>query len=224
MTTSVLLFVLAGVVAVLDWVTVDRRLFRLEYLFKPATVALLIGAAVSAHLGTSEPWVLAALGFGLVGDVSLLVARDGDLMLAGDGEPDVPLLVGLGAFLLGHVCYVVGFVRSGVHPVPLLAGVLVAGGIAGLTLPQVLRGALSAAGRTFAVVVAGYAAVLATMAAFAAGTQLVATAIGGVLFLLSDTLIARGRFVAPVPRGPLLVIVSYHLAQFLLVLGLVRAF
>ena len=144
-------------------------------------------------------------------------------MLAGDGEPDLPFVAGLGAFLVGHVCYVVAFVRAGVHGLPLLAGVLVVGGIAGLSLPQVLRGAARAVGRSFAGVVAVYAGVLAVMAVFAAGTQLVATAIGGVAFLVSDTLIARERFVAPVPRGPLAVIVTYHLAQFLIVLGLVRS-
>lgn len=213
---SVLLFVLAGVVAVLDWVAVDQRLFRLEYLFKPATIALLIAATVTAHLGPSEPWVVAALALGLIGDVGL--------MLAGAGEPDVPFIAGLGAFLVGHLCYLVAFVRFGIQGVPLVAGLLVVAGIAGLSLPQVLRGAARAAGRRFAVVVGIYAGVLALMAIFAAGTQLVATAIGGLLFLTSDTLIARSRFVAPVPRGPLVIIVTYHLAQFLIVLGLVRAF
>ncbi|MDQ2797246.1 MAG: lysoplasmalogenase [Actinomycetota bacterium] len=213
---SVLLFVLAGVVAVLDWMAVDQRLFRLEYLFKPATIALLIAATVTAHLGPSEPWVVAALALGLIGDVGL--------MLAGAGKPDVPFIAGLAAFLVGHLCYLVAFVRFGIQGVPLVAGLLVVAGIAGLSLPQVLRGAARAAGRRFAVVVGIYAGVLALMAIFAAGTQLVATAIGGLLFLTSDTLIARSRFVAPVPRGPLVIIVTYHLAQFLIVLGLVRAF
>ena len=29
--------------------------------------------------------------------------------------------------------------------------------------------------------------------------------------------------VAPVPRGPLLVIITYHLAQFLILIGLIRS-
>ncbi|MGI8679903.1 MAG: lysoplasmalogenase [Jatrophihabitans sp.] len=216
MTTSVLLFVLAGVVAVADWIAVDGRLFRLEYVFKPATIALLLAATVTAHLGAAEPWVVAALALGLIGDVGL--------MLAGDGAPDLPFVAGLGAFLLGHLCYLVAFVRFGIQAVPVFAGLLVVGGIAGLSLPQVLRGAARVAGRNFAVVVGVYAGVLGLMAVFAVGTQLVATALGGLLFLISDTLIARGRFVAPVPRGPLPIIVTYHLAQFLIVLGLVRTF
>jgi uncharacterized membrane protein YhhN len=47
-----------------------------------------------------------------------------------------------------------------------------------------------------------------------------ATAVGGVSFLCSDTLIARDRFVARVPHGKVLIIVTYHLAQFLILIGL----
>ena len=104
-----------------------------------------------------------------------------------------------------------------------LAGLLIVLGVAGLMLPQVLLGANRVAGREFAVVVAAYAGVLSAMTVFAVGTTAIATAIGGVLFLVSDTLIARERFVRPVPQGRLLVIATYHAAQFLIVLGLVRS-
>ena len=66
--------------------------------------------------------------------------------------------------------------------------------------------------------------VSAAMTVLAAGTQHVLTAIGGLLFLVSDTTLARNRFVARVPHGDLLVHVTYHLAQFLIVLGLVVEF
>lgn len=212
---SVALFVVAGVVAVLDWVAVDRRLFRIEYLLKPLTLVLLIAATGSADLGVAGPWVLAALVFGLLGDIGLI--------LTDDDAPDAAFIAGLGAFLLGHICYLVGFVRVGVHPLPSFAGLLVVGGIAGLALPGVLRGAAAQLGRQFAGIVAAYSALLGAMATLAIGTQHIGTAIGGLLFLVSDTLIARERFVARVPRGPLLVIVTYHLAQFLIVLGLVES-
>lgn len=87
-----------------------------------------------------------------------------------------------------------------------------------------LRGAARTAGRTLASVVALYAAALAAMAVLAVGTSVIATAVGGLLFVGSDILIAQQRFVARVPRGDLLVIVTYHLAQFLIVLGLIRTF
>jgi uncharacterized membrane protein YhhN len=175
---------------------------------------LLIAATIVADLGDPKPWVVGALVFGLMGDVGLMLSS---------GDTDPPFLVGLGAFLIGHIWYVVAFGVAGMRALYLLAGVLVVAGIAGLALPAVLRGAARSAGRPFAAVVGGYATLLAAMAALAVGTGIVATAIGGVLFLSSDTLIARNRFVGRVPHGDLLVIVTYHLAQFLIVIGLIAA-
>lgn len=211
---TVTLLVVAAVVAVGDWVAVQLRLFRLEYVLKPLTLGLLVAAAATADLGDPKPWVVAALVLGLLGDVGLMLS---------DGTSDRPFLAGLGAFLLGHVCYIVAFAIAGVRGIDLLAGFLVALGVAALTLPAVLRGAARAAGRPFAALVAGYAAVLAAMTTFAVGTGLLATASGGALFLVSDTLIARERFVERVPHGDLAVIVTYHLAQALILIGLITA-
>jgi uncharacterized membrane protein YhhN len=210
------LFLVAAGIALLDWVAVERRLFRLEYVFKPLTLVLLIAAAVAADMGPAHPWIVAGLGFGLLGDIGLMLSKE--------GEPDPPFLAGLGAFLAGHVCYLIGFTRHGVRGVDLLAGLLVVAGVAGLMLPQVLRGAQRSAGREFAVVVAAYSGVLSAMTVFAVGTSAIATAVGGGLFLVSDTLIARDRFVRTVWHGPLLIIATYHAAQFLIVLGLITSF
>lgn len=207
------LLIAAAVIALGDWAAVNERLFRLEYVLKPLTLVLLIAAATSADLGVAQPWVLAALVFGLLGDIGLMLSRS--------AEADAPFIGGLAAFLVGHICYIVGFLRVGVRSLDLLAGLLVALGVAGLALPAVLRGAARAAGRQFAAIVGAYSAVLAAMTVLAVGTGIVATAIGGVLFLASDTLIARERFVAPVRHGSLLVIVTYHLAQFLILVGLI---
>jgi uncharacterized membrane protein YhhN len=213
---TVPLLIIAAVLAVGDWAAVHLRLYRIEYLLKPGTLAVLAAAAGAADLGVAKPWVIAALVFGLVGDVGLMRSRE--------GRTDPPFIAGLAAFLVGHLCYLIAFARLGLHGLDLLAGLLVAAGIAGLALPQVLRGAARSAGRELAYVVAGYSAVLGAMTVFAAGTGIVATAVGGVLFLCSDTLIARDRFVARMPRGSLLVIVTYHLAQFLILIGLIRSF
>ncbi len=213
---TVALLVVAAVVALGDWAAVQLRLFRLEYVLKPLTLALLVATAAVADLGAPKPWVIAALALGLLGDVGL--------MLSSEGRTDPPFIAGLGAFLLGHLCYLVAFARSGLRGVDILAGLLVAAGVAALALPQVLRGAARSAGRPFAAIVAGYATVLAAMTTLAVGTALVATAVGGVLFLASDTLIARQRFVGRLPHGDLTVIVTYHVGQALILIGLIRSF
>lgn len=43
--------------------------------------------------------------------------------------------------------------------------------------------------------------------------------LGGVLFLLSDIILAYDRFVRPIPRGQLWVHITYHLGQFSLAVG-----
>jgi uncharacterized membrane protein YhhN len=204
----------AAVVAVVDWIAVYRGLFRLECVAKPLTLLLLLIAAAAADLGPAHPWIVAALACGLVGDTALLFDRP--------GGSDLPFLCGLGAFLLGHALYLVGFLRAGQHALGLLVGVLVVSAVLAFTLRPVLRGAAQQAGRGFAVLVAAYAAALAAMAVLGAGTGFVLTGCGAVLFLVSDVALAWNRFVRVLPHGALLVIVTYHVGQALIVLGLVR--
>ena len=215
---TVALLVLAGLVAVGDWIAVARGQHRLEIALKPLTLVLLIAAAASADLGDAKPWVVAALAFGLMGDVALLFSED----TPAGGDLDPFFLAGLGSFLIGHVAYVVAFAQHGVHAWQALAGLLVVAGASSLALPRVLRGAHEQGGKLLAAIVALYAALLAAMTTMSFGTAAVATAIGGALFLASDITLAWNRFVQPLLRGPVLVIVTYHLAQLLIVVGLLR--
>lgn len=215
---TVVLLALTGVSAVGDWFAVARRLFRLEYLLKPLTMVMLIVAAAEADLPVVKGWVLAALAFGLLGDIGLMLS---DKAAA---KPDAPFLLGLASFLVGHVCYLAAFARHGVHGKGIVAGGLIVAGAAVLVLPKVVSGARRAGGIELAAVVAVYAATLAAMTILAVGTSAIATAAGGVLFLASDLLIAVQRFVGGVRHGSLLVIVTYHAAQVLIVVGLIRSF
>ena len=134
-----------------------------------------------------------------------------------------PFLVGLGAFLVGHAAWLVAFVLARVHPLDLAAGALIAVGAGGLVLPTVLKGAAATGGQVLAGAVALYALVLASLTTFAAGTAILFVAAGGALFLASDATLAVDRFAAPVRHGRLVVIVTYHAAQFLLLIGLIRS-
>jgi uncharacterized membrane protein YhhN len=219
---TVTFLVLAGLAAVVDWAAVARGRHAVELAAKPITLALLVVAAGFADVGAAKPWVVAALALGLLGDIALLFSHaengaDGD-------EPSAAFFVGLGAFLLGHLAWIVAFARHGVHSWQLLAGALVVAGGLGLVAPRVLRGASAAGGQVLAGAVAGYSATLAAMVVFAFGTTAVATAAGGALFLVSDSTLAWDRFVRRLVRGPVIVMVTYHLAQGLLLIGLIRHF
>lgn len=211
---TVALLIAAAALAVGDWFAVQFRLFRIEFVLKPAVLALLVAVAAINDLGTVKPWVIAGLALGLLGDIGLMLS---------DGRADRPFIGGLLAFLLGHVAYIIAFTKLGLRNIDLIAGGLVVAGVAGLALPAALRGAARSAGHEFALVVAGYAGVLASMAVLGVGTGCIPIAVGAVLFLISDTLIARDRFVAHVPHGGLLIIVTYHAAQFLILIGFLRS-
>src|SRR5205807_1923942 len=95
--TSWLLFVAAAFFAVADWGAVARRLDRLEYIAKPATIVALIGVALTLtpHIEARRSAFVVALVFSLAGDVFL--------MLPGDF-----FVQGLSSFLVGHIAYIVG--------------------------------------------------------------------------------------------------------------------
>lgn len=210
------LFVLTALVAVGDWLAVWQRFFRIEYVLKPLTLVLLVAATATSDIPGIKAWVLAALLLGLVGDVALLVTKDEP------GRIDAAFLLGLGAFLVGHICYLGAFARHGQHLTQALAGLLVVAGIAALSVPRILVRAARTGGQELVAIVGAYAGMLAAMAVLAVGTASLLTALGGVLFLVSDTVLAWDRFVRPLRRGPVVVVVTYHLAQALIVLGLVR--
>jgi uncharacterized membrane protein YhhN len=243
---TVTFLVLAGVVAAVDWVAVARRREFIELAAKPLTLILLIVAASFADVGPAKPWVIIALALGLLGDLALLfsdgsaelvdtaggVSSAVDVSTADDGADgadgadadgaDGAFLVGLASFLLGHIAWIVAFARHGVHSWQLLAGLLVVAGGTSLVLPRVLRGARTAGGDVLAAAVGVYSAALAVMVVFAFGTTAVATAVGGALFLASDATLAWDRFVRRLLRGQVIVMVTYHLAQALLLIGLIR--
>lgn len=215
MTTTILL-VVTGLIALVDWVAVARDHRPVELVAKPLTLIALIVATAFADTGPAKPWLMAALVLGLLGDVFLMFSDEN----AGSADP--AFMAGLGSFLVGHVAYLVAFTRHGLHGWQMLAGALVVVGVSALAVPRVLHGARERGGPQLAGAVAIYAAALGAMTILGFGTAALATALGALLFLGSDTAIAWQRFVHPLRRGPLLVIVTYHLAQILIVAGLIR--
>jgi uncharacterized membrane protein YhhN len=209
--TAFLLLALAAVAAVIDWYAVAAGRRVVEYVAKPATLALLIGVAraLDAHSGAVQAAFVVALALSLVGDVLLLLPGEAAFAL------------GLGAFLLAHVAYVVGFWISGVSIEAFLLGLVVVA-IAIVVLGRRIVEAV-AAGEESAMVgpVALYMGVISLMVASAIGTTRVLPIAGACLFYSSDALIAWTRFVHDLPRGRLAVMVTYHLAQLLLVLSLI---
>ena len=180
-----------------DWAAVATRARRLEYAAKPAALAVLVICAVRDG---GSAWLVAALALSLAGDVFLMLP----------GDRFVP---GLAAFLLAHVAYVAAF-RA---PAAVRLGWFVAALV--VTAPLGLR-ILRAAAPELRGAVAAYMAAIALMVASALASGIRLAALGAILFLVSDSLIAWDRFVGPHPWSAVAIIVTYHLGQLGLVAGL----
>ena len=200
----------AGVLAVGDWLAVGREHKAAEYVCKPgATTALLAMAAVLSpeHSGQRTAFVV-ALVFSLIGDVALMIAGD-------------RLVIGLGAFLIGHVAYVVGFaLRDGDASDYALGAAIVA--IPAIVLGARFVRALRRGGHDeLTAPVMAYVLAIAAMVVSAIAVGNAYAIAGATLFFGSDSLIAEQRFVRPRRAVPVLIMVTYHLAQAGLVVSLV---
>jgi uncharacterized membrane protein YhhN len=189
----------------------------LNFAFKPlATLAVILWTLLGR---TSDPrvkrWILAGLAFSLVGDIALLWPIQG-------------FLVGLVAFLLGHVSYLVALtrrVRFAARPLAFVGWAVVA-----LAVLSVLWHGVPAELRVPVVV---YVCALSAMAAQATTAWQVArgtddearwrtVAIGGALFVLSDAILATDKFIGGIPLPTLWNLSIYWLAQWLIARAAVR--
>jgi uncharacterized membrane protein YhhN len=188
------------VLAVVDWIAVGVEARALEYVAKPgALLALLLYVAAS---GGASAWLVAALACSLLGDILLMLPAD-------------RFASGLATFLVAHLAYIGAFRASAGSRLAWLAAVVVVS----LPLARRIVGAIPRAPLRAAVVT--YMLVLASMVASALASGRPAAALGAILFLASDSLIAWSRFVAPLPWAQPAIMITYHLGQLGLVRGLV---
>ncbi|MEW5869303.1 MAG: lysoplasmalogenase [Chloroflexota bacterium] len=217
-----LLPALVACLAVIDWAAVAAHKTHFRYLTKPAVIlALLLWLWQSSGLRGQSAWFAAGLCFSLVGDVLLI-------------QPEKGFLPGMGAFLLAQLAYLIGFTPS-LPPLNLASLALAA-----MLLVLVVQGyrrlaaSLQASERTqfklplLLYMLALHAMVLSALLTLVRPDWPTWSALlvsGGALsFLLSDTLFAREHFVLPVRRGPLLIMITYHLGQALLTLGVIALY
>jgi uncharacterized membrane protein YhhN len=188
-----------------------------EYFFKPSLMLVLgfyFAKTTSGKTRLSTTRTLAAIGFSLLGDIALMF--------------ETGFLMGLGAFLVAHVFYILVFSPEakplfshkillpftfliGVYGVGLLAWVLPKVG-GGLQVPIVL-----------------YALTILTMLLMALNRwqkvppqSFWLVLVGASLFVLSDSMIAISRFVQDFSYAGFGIMLTYGLGQFLIIEGLCR--
>ncbi len=204
--------ILLAAVAAIIGASLDGDVRWLHWIAKP--LATLLIAAIVWRADAAPPGyrraILLGMAFSCIGDIALMLPFDA-------------FVPGLIAFLLAHLCYIVAF-RAGFRAgrgllfAAALLAVFAGINLAGLwpLLPNDLR-----------IPVVVYVVVLALMATLAlarawtnnAATQSAPTsarwaAIGAVLFVISDSVLAWDRFGGGLPAATLCVLSTYYAAQY----------
>lgn len=195
---------LLGVIGVLVAQWHERRLGI--WVCKPIASAGFLLAAVAAGAldSTYGQVMLAGLLASALGDV-LLIFRSSRIFL-----------LGIAAFLLGHVAFAIAFVVRGVSPATSIVALLVLAPFVRAVLRWLqphLEGPMKPA-------VFAYVGVISCMVALALGTHVrdpsAPLLVGALAFFLSDLAVARERFVAPGFVNRLWGLPLYYAAQLLL--------
>lgn len=152
----------------------------------------------------------AALSFSCLGDVFLDLAGNYFVM-------------GLGSFLIAHLIYILLFVRNWSRPLRPTGGQMMLASavlVFSLMLSNWLAPDLGAMAKPVMVYVC--AITVMTVSTILAGFSKPFVWIGAVLFMLSDSMIAAGRFKTPVPMADYLIWATYYLGQYGIAVGFLR--
>jgi uncharacterized membrane protein YhhN len=178
---------------------------------KGLSVSPLALIAICQLAGGDRQWLAGAL----------LLSTLGDVFLGLGGERW--FVYGLGSFLVAHLFYITLFVRNRPRPFAASAARIAAAALlvaCAATMFAWLWPSLGA----MRPAVAAYMCALTGMGVTAVLTGLRAwwVAAGAALFILSDSLIAVGKFKAPVAYGDYIIWATYYAAQVGIALGFIR--
>ena len=202
----IIVFIATAVAAVCNWYSRWKDVDRLEVITKPLTTVGAIAIAATAdgpHSATIAAVV--ALALCLIGDVALMQVVD-------------KFVVGLAAFLLGHIAFVVMFALRGFDRWT-IAGVAIVGCavLLGTAAMPIVRGA-SAKG--MGIPVRAYLVVISTMCVLGWATGNWLIMLGASAFIISDSILGWGQFVAERKWMHVAIMVTYHVAIVSLALSL----
>lgn len=158
-------------------------------------------------------WMVLAMVFCILGDTLLMFNRGDEFFF----------VLGLAAFLIGHIFYIFTFRniqkknQLGFHP---LKSLLV------LAYMMVILWLILPAANELKVPVLFYAVVISMMLIFALQLTKIGKfgwiiAIGALLFVISDSAIAINKFCTTIPQNRWIVMLTYILAQYFIVSGVV---
>ncbi|MBV7267803.1 lysoplasmalogenase [Winogradskyella luteola] len=210
--------VLFFIIVLLELITGSTASLQyVHYMVKPAIVVSLIFLFLktSGQLSKSIKRItLLALLFSLLGDVLLMLVDRSPLFFT----------FGLVAFLLAHVMYILVFVKHGNKKKSVL-GFIVLLFIYASGLFYFLKDGLG----DMLIPVIVYMVVILTMATTAFLRQgntdrlsYLFVFAGAICFMISDSILALNKFYQPIPLSYISIMVTYALAQYLIILGILK--
>ncbi|WP_179344888.1 lysoplasmalogenase [Winogradskyella ursingii] len=188
-----------------------------HYIAKPAIVASLIALFVKTSGELPKPierLTVLALVFSLLGDILLMLVDNSQHFFT----------FGLIAFLIAHVMYVMVFLKHrnpNSKPFGFILILLVYAsslfyflkdGLGEMLIPVVIYMLVILGMSTSAYIRKGKVNVLSYGLVF----------IGAIFFMISDSILALNKFYQPLPFSDVSIMVTYSIAQFLIVLGILK--
>lgn len=216
-------------VAITDWLAISRKWYRVMFIAKPLTLMVLLGLMFLYGGLRNLPLTCFTIGvlFSLAGDIFLMINP------AGLSRRWFSL--GLVAFLLAHVAYIFGLnvPLPDVSPIWSLSLAIVLALTVARFLRQIITSLRKKGMKWLVVPVTIYGMVITLMLLSALLTlsrsdwsflPACMVSLGALLFYISDLILAWDRFVSPVNNGRLANMITYHLGQAGLVVGILLQF
>ena len=178
----------------------------LHYLFKPLTTLLMLCLAWNSRPAFSARYrsaIMLGIVFSLAGDIFLMLPRTA--LAAG-------FLFGLGSFLCAHLCFLRAFCSdSRLFARPVIFLVIGALGAANLFILWLgLSSSLRLPVVAYIICLLGMTAQAITRHQILQTSASKIAATGGLLFMLSDTLLAYNRFYTPLPYSAVFILGTYY--------------
>jgi uncharacterized membrane protein YhhN len=229
---SIIFLLVSGASAVVHSIFIWKK-FKKGLL--PTKIVMMVSLALWAVLTLSPTqaiqkagaagylWFLAGIVFCLIGDIFL------------EFPPEKWFKPGLVSFLVGQICYVIGFGNL-IPQGPVWAAALLALGIAAefvFVTRKLLSGLRQSGQPQLRIPIIVYALCISLMLYSAAISLIDArwdflpallVALGALSFYVSDVMNAWSRFVGPIANHRLKIMITYHLAQLLIQIGIVMHF
>lgn len=195
------------------------KLEEIARVLKPFLLPILLIAVYFSNRFSSKKILLTALIFSWIGDIVLLFANQGELYF----------IIGLVAFLISHVFYIVLFNKQTVTKS--ISNKISFGAGRGLILLYFF-GMITTLGPKLGpltVPVVVYAVVISSMLYFALKGSYQWNAIpyqsvlvGALFFIASDSILAFNKFYQPIPYASFLIMITYLAAQYGIVCGILN--